>query len=78
MSKGIVIRITCTLTLLLLFIIKGYSQDSCVNPVRFMFYNVENLFDTYNDSLSDDDEFTASGLRRWNYKRYINKINSIC
>jgi hypothetical protein len=78
MSKGIVIRITCTLTLLLLFIIKGYSQDSSVNPVRFMFYNVENLFDTYNDSLSDDDEFTVSGLRRWNYKRYINKINSIC
>jgi hypothetical protein len=43
-----------------------------------MFYNTENLFDVYNDSLSDDDEFTPSGLRKWNYQRYIDKINSLC
>lgn len=78
MSKGIVTRITGTLSLLLLFICKGYSQDDLAHPVRFMFYNVENLFDTYNDSLSDDDEFTPSGVRRWNYKRYSGKINSLC
>jgi hypothetical protein len=78
MSKGIVTRITYTLTLLLLFIYKGYSQDDYAHPVRFMFYNVENLFDTYNDSISDDDEFTPSGLRRWNYTRYTGKINSLC
>src|SRR5664280_21833 len=78
MSEGIVTRITCTLSLLLLFIIRGYSQDDSIHPVRLMFYNTENLFDVYNDSLSDDDEFTPSGLRRWNYKRYISKINSLC
>ncbi len=78
MSEGIVTRITCTLSLLLLFISKGYSQDDLSHPVRFMFYNVENLFDTYNDSLTDDDEFIPSGLRRWNYERYSNKINSLC
>ncbi|MGD0341379.1 MAG: endonuclease/exonuclease/phosphatase family protein [Bacteroidales bacterium] len=78
MSKGIVTRITCTLSLLLLFIIKGYSQDYSRHPVRFMFYNTENLFDIYNDSLSDDDEFTPSGLRRWNYKRYTDKVNALC
>jgi hypothetical protein len=43
-----------------------------------MFYNVENLFDIHDDSLTDDDEFTPSGLRRWNYKRYTDKINSLC
>lgn len=77
MSKGIVTKITGTLSLLLLIVYKGYSQDVSVHPVRFMFYNVENLFDTYNDSLSDDDEFTPSGLRRWNFNRYSDKINSL-
>jgi predicted extracellular nuclease len=77
MSKGIVTKITFTLSLLLLIVYKGYSQDASIHPVRFMFYNVENLFDTYNDSLTEDDEFTPSGLRRWNLKRYSDKINSL-
>lgn len=42
-----------------------------------MFYNVENLFDTIDDTLKDDDEFLPDGLRRWNNKRYRNKLNSI-
>ncbi len=42
-----------------------------------MFYNVENLFDTYNDTLRDDEEFLPGGLRRWNNSRYIKKINSV-
>ena len=78
MSKDNISAISCILLLMTMIINRGYSQDVSFQPVRLMFYNVENLFDTYNDSLSDDDEFTASGLRRWNYKRYINKINSIC
>ncbi len=28
---------------------------------RIMFYNTENLFDTWNDSLTADDEFTPQG-----------------
>lgn len=46
-------------------------------PLRFMFYNVENLFDTYDDSLVNDEEFSPSGLRRWNYSRYSRKLNSL-
>jgi hypothetical protein len=77
MSEGIVTRITGTLLLLLLSLIKGYPQDTDVYPVRFMFYNVENLFDIYNDSLTDDDEFLPKGVRRWNFQRYERKINSL-
>ncbi len=76
MSKGIVARITGTLSLLFLFFFKGYAQDGDP-PVRLMFYNVENLFDIYDDSLTDDDEFLPGGLRRWNYQRYHRKINSV-
>ncbi len=44
---------------------------------RVMFYNVENLFDTENDSLTNDDEFMPNGSRYWNNSRYYKKINRI-
>lgn len=56
----------------------GYSQADFGNqPVRIMFYNVENLFDTRDDTLINDNEFLPSGVRRWNQSRYYHKINSI-
>jgi hypothetical protein len=42
-----------------------------------LFYNVENLFDTFNDTVRNDDEFLPSGIRRWNRARYDRKINSL-
>ncbi len=67
-----------TLVLLLLSGTFVYSQvDSSSASVRLMFYNVENLFDTYDDPLKDDDEFLPEGLRRWNQTRYKKKLNSI-
>lgn len=44
---------------------------------RFMFYNVENLFDINNDSLTADDEFTHRGQRAWTYKKYQHKLLNI-
>lgn len=41
------------------------------------FYNVENLFDTVNDSLYFDDEMTPSGNYNWTLERYNIKINHI-
>jgi hypothetical protein len=77
MSRGIVNRFTGTLSLLLIMFIKGYSQDAAYRPVRFMFYNTENLFDTYKDEVTDDEEFLPGGVRRWNNTRYSNKLNSV-
>jgi len=44
---------------------------------RVMFYNVENLFDPFNDPLTRDDEFTPTGLRRWTWSKMEAKINGI-
>ncbi len=41
------------------------------------FYNVENLFDVYNDQETLDDEFTPKGERNWNNKKYQNKTFKI-
>jgi len=77
MSKGINSGITGTLVLLTIIINRGYSQDVGSQPVRLMFYNVENLFDIYDDTLKDDNDFLPGGLMRWNLTRYNKKINSL-
>lgn len=67
-----------TLSLLLLLSFGTHSLDEEKDSVRIMFYNTENLFDIHDDTLTDDNEFLPKGTRRWNYSRYVKKINSIC
>lgn len=45
--------------------------------IRVVFYNVENLFDTEDDPVKRDDEFTPRGLKGWSYTRYLRKLNNI-
>jgi predicted extracellular nuclease len=47
------------------------------SAVRVMFYNVENLFDTQNDPIKRDDEFTPDGERRYDNKRKDLKLKQI-
>ena len=44
---------------------------------RIMFYNVENLFDTYDDPLTRDDEFTPQGTKHWSKARYMTKLQKL-
>jgi predicted extracellular nuclease len=76
MSKAIFI---CFAGCLVLFTItnRGCSQDQELRYVRLMIYNVENLFDTKDDSLRADNDFLPGGVMNWNYTRYIKKINSL-
>jgi len=62
--------------------IPGLSQsnsntDTDKQQFLVMFYNTENLFDTYNDSLTGDDDFTPAGSLHWTYKRYSLKLNNL-
>ncbi|MGB6150821.1 MAG: endonuclease [Pricia sp.] len=38
------------------------------------FYNLENLFDTVDDPLTRDDDFTPKGSKKWTNKRYKKKL----
>lgn len=42
-----------------------------------MFYNVENLFDTLDDSLKNDEDFLPEGNHFWNNHKYFTKLNQI-
>jgi hypothetical protein len=41
--------------------------------VLFLWWNVENLFDTYNDPATDDDDFTPEGKLQWTEKKLVLK-----
>ncbi|RKN83091.1 endonuclease/exonuclease/phosphatase family protein [Ulvibacterium marinum] len=62
----------------LIIAIFGFSQQSKKYMVRTIaFYNVENLFDTKNDSLIFDDDRTPNGKDRWTTERYRKKLRNI-
>lgn len=54
----------------------SYSQQqykiACVG-----FYNVENLFDTEDDPVIRDEEYTPSGSKNWDSTKYANKLANI-
>ena len=41
------------------------------------FYNLENLFDIYDDPNTLDDDFTPKGRKKWNAKRYQRKLKKL-
>ena len=49
------------------------SQQS----MTVMFYNCENLFDTDDDPLKDDDDFTPDGDYHWTQTRYRDKLDAV-
>ena len=56
----------------------GSTESQEVFDVRTIaFYNLENLFDTVNDTTHFDDDRTADGSARWTLKRYARKLESL-
>lgn len=41
------------------------------------FYNLENLFDTENDPLINDEEYTPTGSAQWTNEKYQKKLNNM-
>jgi endonuclease/exonuclease/phosphatase family metal-dependent hydrolase len=47
------------------------------NLISIGFYNVENLFDIVNDPKTNDDEFRFYGNKKWDSKRYYDKLDKL-
>ena len=75
--KRFLLRLLVIPIMLCLSEIQVLAQLNISDSIRVMFYNVENLFDTIDDTIVDDNEFLPSGLRNWTLKRYYNKLNSV-
>ena len=68
----------CTLIFFILIPFISLSQEDNTYKIRTVaFYNVENLFDIQNDSLTFDDDRTPDGKDHWTQDRYESKIDHI-
>ncbi|MDA3952817.1 MAG: endonuclease [Bacteroidales bacterium] len=56
--------------------ILSYSQNNKTESI-IAFYNVENLFDTINNPITMDEEFTPESDKKWTNNRYQKKLNDI-
>lgn len=68
MKKLLLFLIVCTLIPTTLC-----SQQS----MTALFYNCENLFDTDDDPLKDDDDYTPDGIYHWTRSRYWDKLDAV-
>lgn len=73
-------RCTAILTLIMLQWTNIFAQDKATssNPkLRVVSYNVENLYDTVDDPLTDDSEFLPHGAIQWTDTKYKQKLSTI-
>jgi len=74
-------KATLALTLtavLCLFLNTAHSQEQQAYKIGLIgFYNLENLFDTINDPLTNDEEFLPDGINQWNTERYMAKLHNM-
>ncbi|MCG8697037.1 MAG: endonuclease [Bacteroidales bacterium] len=75
---------TTALRLLLIFSVSFLLINPCYNQpdrkrgdIRVMFYNVENLFDTVDNTGVMDEEYTPGSNKRWNSYKYYKKLQAI-
>lgn len=54
-----------------------FKKKSIPNIFTIAFYNLENLFDTKDDPVKLDDDFTPKGFKKWTPKRYRQKIRKL-
>lgn len=65
-------------TLFCFLISSGYTQDKVAYKVACIgFYNLENLFDIYDDPKTNDSEYLPDGANLWDSTKYANKLNNM-
>ena len=66
--------------LLLLLSVVLFAATTVVaqqKPYAVAFYNLENLFDIYDDPETHDEEFTPEGVKQWNEIKYQKKLSNL-
>ena len=69
-------RILIILASLVIFCTCADAQKGKKNYV-VGFYNLENLFDTYNDPAKNDEEFLPEGRNKWTEAKYQKKLQNM-
>jgi predicted extracellular nuclease len=54
-----------------------FAQKKDYKPIIISFYNLENLFDTLDNTMINDEEFLPNGPRNYNGRIYFDKLNKL-
>lgn len=65
------------LNLLLVACFSAFGQKKDFKPIIISFYNLENFYDTLDNTMVSDEEFLPSGPRNYNTDVYFDKINKL-
>jgi hypothetical protein len=71
------IKVGVSFLFVILFFFKGNAQNKTFVIHTVAFYNFENLFDTINDPITNDEEWTPTGDQHWNTKKYHQKLENL-
>ncbi len=74
MKKPLVILAIILLIACLSFVYRGTISSNSDTELSVAFYNLENLYDTVDDTTHNDDDFTPGGQYQWSKSRYQDKI----
>lgn len=67
----------CVFTLLFVAFIAAGCLPGRDSRQTVVFYNVENLFDTYDDPVTNDNEFLPESKKEWTQERYLRKLQDL-
>ena len=70
-------RILIILTALVLFTTMSQAQQTGGKSYVVGFYNLENLFDIYDDPVKNDAEFLPEGKNKWTEAKYQKKLQNM-
>ncbi len=62
---------------LFIFIVTNSLAQTELKEFKILFYNLENLFDIKDDSLTSDENFTPEGEMHWTYNRLNSKLKNV-
>ena len=71
------IKISKWIFLFVVIVVTKSSEVYSQTNYTVIFYNVENLFDTWDDPETSDEEFTPSGTRHWTRQHFELKLKMI-
>lgn len=70
-------KILLTISIALLSISTGYAQKNLYKPCIVGFYNLENYYDTVNNTMIDDEEFLPNSERHYNSRVFLDKVGRL-
>ncbi len=77
MSKPTAVVIFASLIACLSFTCKSNAPVNTDLQLSVAFYNIDNLYDTKDDTSHKDDDFTPNGKYKWDKSRYEQKIRNL-